>query len=159
MQKPTKYRAKKAVVVNGEAVPYSKEIHKQNHKIFDSLAEAKFYVHLVYGLNLSEGADFTLQPVFTLQPEYTHKGKKIQPIKYVADFMIGMDVIDVKGMATPQFKMKAKMFNYIHGDQFNLWVIKEMGRKGDKKWVMDTGKKKGKIQYEQYLTPQEKGVM
>ena len=46
-----------------------------------------------------------------------HPGCTVQPIKYIADFLITyndgtQEVIDVKGIKTADFKLKEKMFNF-----------------------------------------------
>ncbi|AGY46845.1 Holliday junction resolvase [Bacillus phage Blastoid] len=81
---------------------------------FDSKAEGEFHLWLK-----------EIQPFFhftcELQPEYVLLGKTVKhgrtfnPIKYKSDFLLRFPcgttlVIDVKGMLTPEFKLKEKLF-------------------------------------------------
>ena len=83
---------------------------------FDSKAEGQFYEYLKELKEAGEVVTFELQPVFILQDGFVrYDGKKILPIKYKADFKVEYkdgteDVIDIKGMLTPEFKLKRKMF-------------------------------------------------
>lgn len=60
--------------------------------------------------------NFTLQPEFVLQDKFRLDGKAIRAIKYVADFLVKDGdndiVVDAKGMTTPVFKLKEKLFKY-----------------------------------------------
>jgi len=83
--------------------------------VFDSKFEMQAYKLLVSNL----GKDyFTLSPVYELQPGFRdEQGKAIRAIKYVGDFLIQYNnkeyIVDTKGMETPVFKMKEKMFKYV----------------------------------------------
>ncbi len=96
-----KYRAKKTVV---------------DGITFDSKAEARRYSELKLLQMGKRIKDLCLQPKFELQAGFTHKGKKIQAISYIADFSYtdcdtGTFVVeDVKGMRTKDFNLKYKMF-------------------------------------------------
>lgn len=84
--------------------------------IFDSKAEAKFYLYL---LSKFKKNDIVLQPEFILQERFTDdSGNMIRQIKYIADFYIkSLDVyIDCKGMQTQVFKLKVKMFRLKYPD-------------------------------------------
>jgi hypothetical protein len=99
----SKYNAKKVMI---------------NDIVFDSINESKFYLYCLYLWKHYAIKDFKLQQEFELQPSYTnHKGNKIRKISYVADFVIYYNdgtkrIIDVKGMETPVFKLKKKLFEY-----------------------------------------------
>lgn len=86
--------------------------------IFDSAAEARRYreLRLLERANVIEG--LKLQPEFILQPAYKRNGKRIQAIKYRGDFLYIEDgvlvVEDVKGVETPVFRLKRKMFEYVY---------------------------------------------
>ena len=61
------------------------------------------------------------QVPFELQPAFYHKGKKIQAIRYIADFTYydetGEYIIeDVKGVQTREYKLKKKMMQYRGND-------------------------------------------
>ncbi len=82
---------------------------------FDSTAEAKRYVELKALQSSGAIRDLALQPRFTLQEGMTGcDGKRVRKIEYVADFMyrIGgvVTIEDVKGIITPVFALKLKMF-------------------------------------------------
>lgn len=92
-----------------------------NEITFDSINESKFYLHCLYLLNQGTITGFDLQQEFELQPAYiNHEGHKIRKISYVADFVLhypdGKRIIDIKGMETPVFKLKKKMFEYKYQD-------------------------------------------
>ena len=112
--KAPKYRAKKTIV--------------DGHK-FDSKREAEWYKRYREMEKNGEIKNLELQPRFILQPSFTKNGKKIRKIEYVADFMFTEcnleetpHVVDVKGMKTPVYKMKKKMFEC----QFPLLTIEEV---------------------------------
>ncbi len=97
----SKYRAKKTVV---------------DGITFDSKAEARRYTELNLLLKSKKIAGLELQPKFELQAGFTHNGKKIQAINYIADFAYiecdtGASVVeDVKGVRTKEFNIKYKLF-------------------------------------------------
>jgi len=81
--------------------------------IFDSKAEASRYSYLLLLEKAGEISNLNLQPVFPL----IINGKKIG--KYIADFQYndqdGNRVVeDVKGMATPVFRLKKKIVEAIY---------------------------------------------
>lgn len=94
-----KYRAKKTTVDDIE---------------FDSYMEAKRYRQLVTLEMAGEISDLVLQPKFRLMDSFRHDGRTIRAIDYVADFMYKEDgklvVEDVKGMRTPAYIIKSKLF-------------------------------------------------
>ena len=87
--------------------------------LFDSQAEAKFYEYLKKQKELGVVLDFEMQKVFEVQEGFRHprSGKWIRAIKYIPDFVVHYvggetEVVDIKGMKTDVYKMKAKMFMY-----------------------------------------------
>ncbi len=88
---------------------YNNKKTKIGNITFDSKDEAKFYTYLK---QLYPKADIELQPKFELLPKFSYHKEKIRVINYIADFRIGKYVIDVKGVYTEAFKLKAKMFKY-----------------------------------------------
>lgn len=99
--KKTKYRAKKC---------------EYDGIKFDSQKERDRYIELKL---LEKGGairDLQLQVPFVLQDGFEFNGKKILPIKYIADFTYwenGELVIeDVKGVKTDVYELKKKMFMY-----------------------------------------------
>lgn len=89
---------------------------------FDSKREADYYRQLKLLKKAGEITDIQLQPKYLLVESYKHPatGKKIQPAHYVADFLVTYpdgrtEVIDVKGMKTPLYKFKKKLFESKYG--------------------------------------------
>ena len=85
---------------------------------FDSVMEAKYYVHLLHRKQEGVIKNIQLQVPFELLPAYTdNDGNKVRPIIYIADFVFetadGLKyIVDVKGTETPEFKLKWKMLGY-----------------------------------------------
>jgi len=87
--------------------------------VFASGWEAKVYVALRDRLGRER---FTLQPRFVVQEGTLFEGKKVRPIVYVADFLIGPPrnpdgpllpehiVVDAKGHITEAYGLKRKLF-------------------------------------------------
>ena len=117
---------------------------------FDSETEAKYYIYIRDNKKSLKIKDIELQPQFILQQKYilTPDGVRIdyidekqfkseqkkypkcthQAIKYIADFKITytdghIDVIDIKGLKTADFKIKEKMFNYTYPEYKQLKCI------------------------------------
>lgn len=82
---------------------------------FDSKAEGSYYLILKEMHRIGEIQSLTLQPKYLLQEGFKKNGKTIRSITYKADFEVlhkdgSVEVIDVKGIQTETFKIKAKMF-------------------------------------------------
>lgn len=100
-----KYKAKKAIV---------------DGIVFDSQKEAKRYTELKKLEEMGSIRDLSLQVQFELVPSFEividGKKRKRRPITYVADFVYykGNEKIieDVKGLRTPVYKIKKKLFEY-----------------------------------------------
>ena len=95
---------------------------------FDSAVESYYYEYLKELKAKEKIKNFELQPKYELQPRFKKDGKNYQPITYIADFLIyhldgSEEVIDVKGMATPDAKMKRKMFNYRYMEKLT-WICR-----------------------------------
>ena len=87
---------------------------------FDSQREANRYTELKLLEKAGRIENLQLQVIYELQPAFEFLGKKIRAINYVADFVY-LDkrtnetvVEDVKGMKTPVYKLKKKMFEYLY---------------------------------------------
>jgi hypothetical protein len=85
---------------------------------FDSRAEMQRYAELKMLERAGIIRDLQLQPEFILQAPFIHEGKKIQAIKYFADFAY-LDlrtnrniVEDCKGMKTEVYRLKKKMLHF-----------------------------------------------
>ena len=117
---------------------------------FDSQTEAEYYTYITTNKKKLNIKSIELQPSFILQPKYilTPEGKKFvyeddqsfkklqkqypkctqAAIKYIADFKITynddtVEVIDVKGIKTADFKIKEKMFNSMYPEYNGLICI------------------------------------
>lgn len=97
----SKYNARKTVVDNIR---------------FDSLMEAQYYQQLKMLKKAKKIADFSLQPRFTLIKPFTdNTGKRQRAMTYTADFKVHhfdgtIEVIEVKGMLTTDYKLRRKLF-------------------------------------------------
>jgi hypothetical protein len=82
---------------------------------FDSMLESNYYLYLKEEKEKGNIKDFELQPKFELQEAFVRDGEKIRKIEYKADFKViynddTSEIVDIKGMMTPVFKLKEKMF-------------------------------------------------
>ena len=82
---------------------------------FASRREADVYKQLKLLAKAGAIHDLSLQPEFVIwDGGKDRNGKKVRPIVYRADFMYRQNkatvVVDVKGVRTPIYMMKAKMF-------------------------------------------------
>ena len=123
---------------------------------FDSKMEKDYYIYLKELKAKGEILDFELQPSFELQPKFEKDGVKYRPIKYVADFKIyypdgKIEIVDVKGMETTDFKLKAKIFNYKFKEALKLikyskidggWITLEDYKKAVKRRKAEKAKHK-----------------
>lgn len=99
----SKYHAKKTVVDGIE---------------FDSAKEAKRYTKLCALEDAGKIQGLCLQVPFELLPSFECDGVKYRGMKYVADFVYYRDgkqvVEDVKGVKTPEYKLKKKLMAFIN---------------------------------------------
>lgn len=111
---------------------------------FDSQLESHYYLHLKDKWEKGEIEHFQLQPRYILQDSFKKNGKTFRKIEYVADFEVyhldgEVEVVDVKGFETPDFKIKRKMFEKVYED-YTLSLIKYVKKFGG--WVtLDEWKK------------------
>ena len=143
--------AKKKAVKNKKTKEMGRYYHKKTEIdgiVFDSQTEAEYYQYLKEQMNMRKIRKFERQKEFILQNKFlivngerieeTHKdfkkiqranpGCTIQAIKYVADFVVyhsngQVQVIDVKGQKTADFKLKEKMFNYMYPQYNKLFCV------------------------------------
>lgn len=116
---------------------------------FDSQTEADYYIYLKNNKKKLNIKDIELQPKFLLQQKFILADNKkyiyeddssfkklqkkypkstVNAIYYIADFKItyennNIDVIDIKGIKTADFKIKEKMFNCIYPEYGGLKCI------------------------------------
>lgn len=84
---------------------------------FDSKIEARYYQYLKQLKKQGIVKDFELQPKFILLERFKKNGKTFRSIEYIADFKVEypngyVEVVDIKGMETKDFKIKRKLFEY-----------------------------------------------
>lgn len=122
--------------------------------VFDSQTEAEYYEYLKQLKVEGKIDDFTMQDTFVLQDKYiivdgqrydesdknfkkiqkANPGCTVQAIKYIADFIVyhkdgRIQVVDVKGKKTVDFKIKEKMFNFRYPQYNGLYcVVKYKGQ-------------------------------
>ena len=101
---------------------------------FDSKAEGRYYEHLQKLKKSGLVEDFSMQKQFTLLDRFAHPqtGRIVRAITYKADFEVlyadgRIEVVDIKGFLTPEFKIKAKMFMFRYQIPLVLlkWSAKE----------------------------------
>ena len=106
-----------------------------NNIVFDSVLEMKYYRDVILP-NVESGLIkyYELQKEYELQPKFTHNGKTVLPIKYVADFYIEytdghQEVIDTKGLPDSVALLKRKMYWYHYPDVDYKWItyVKKYG--------------------------------
>lgn len=83
---------------------------------FDSKAEAEYYL-IARSYAERNNLELRLQEKFEIMPGFSLGGKNYRKINYIPDFTFYEDgqlvkVVDVKGMQTKDFKIKAKIFCY-----------------------------------------------
>lgn len=81
---------------------------------FDSKKEADYYCELRIRRMAHEITGFDMQVPFVLLEPFKYKGRKIQGIKYTADFVVyypdgRKEIIDVKGLRTRDYIMRKKL--------------------------------------------------
>lgn len=88
--------------------------------VFDSKKESVMYANLKLLQKAGEISHLELQPRFVILEAHTRAdGEKIRALSYVADFKFydhkhkRWRVLDAKGMKTPLFKLKEKLFNFL----------------------------------------------
>jgi hypothetical protein len=135
----------------------NKKVIVDGHK-FDSIAESKYFLQLIWLKQAKQIKDFKLQPRFLLLEAYKKNGKIVRKTEYVADFEItnldgSVEIVDVKGVETPEFKLKKKMFEFRYEhtlkvvtlDETHGWIelekLKKLKKKPKKK-VKPSAKKK-----------------
>ena len=97
---------------------------------FDSKTEAEYYEYLKRLEKDKKIYRLRCHPVFILQEAFERCGKKYKAIKYIADFAYWNDeeqtsvVVDVKGYAMEDAKLKRKLFAYKYSFWKLEWVAK-----------------------------------
>lgn len=95
---------------------------------FDSKLEKQYYEQVVVpGLQDGTILKAELQKKYNLQPSFKYNGKTIRSIDYVSDFTLTYSdgttlVVDIKGRATADAKIKKKMMHYVHPELNFIWL-------------------------------------
>lgn len=93
-----------------------------------SKLEKRFYEDVVVtGMNNGTLVDYKLQVKYNLQESFKYMGKSIRAIDYISDFDLyyadgSFEVIDTKGLATADAKIKAKLFKRKYPDILLKWM-------------------------------------
>lgn len=94
--------------------------------VFASKMEMNRYSQLKLLEKAGEIKDLQLQPRFELLPAFERNGRHFQAITYVGDFSYWDSatkkrvVEDVKGVETPIFLIKQKLFHYKHNMELRI---------------------------------------
>ena len=97
---------------------------------FDSRTEAEYYEYLKKLEEDKKIYRLCCHPVYILQEAVERYGKKYKAIKYIADFEYWSEeeqinvVVDVKGFAMEDAKLKRKLFAYKYPLYKLVWVAK-----------------------------------
>lgn len=96
--------------------------------IFDSELEKQYYEEIVIkGMKDGTISTYKLQQRYKLTPSFKYKNKTIREITYVSDFDIWysdgrFQVVDTKGRATADAKLKKKLMHYYHPEIDFIWM-------------------------------------
>lgn len=100
--------------------------------VFDSKTEAEYYEYLKRLEKDKKIYRLRCHPVYELQKPIERHGKKYKAIKYIADFAYWNEeekthvVVDVKGYAMEDAKLKRKLFVYNYPHDRLEWVAKSL---------------------------------
>lgn len=91
----------------------NKKTERYGHK-FDSMAEADYYL-IAKRYAEKNSLEMRMQEKFEIEAKFKFNGKGYRAITYKPDYTFYEDgklvkVVDVKGMQTKDFKLKAKLF-------------------------------------------------
>ena len=107
---------------------------------FDSKTEAGYYEYLKSLERDKKIHRLRCHPMYVLQDHVERHGKKYKAIKYIADFEYWSDeeqtnvVVDVKGFAMEDAKLKRKLFAYKYPSYKLVWVAKS-NKYSDTGWI------------------------
>ncbi|WP_336770314.1 DUF1064 domain-containing protein [Bacillus bombysepticus] len=118
-QSKSKYKAKKRFI---------------DYTTFDSHNESLYYLHLKDLLTKGLILSFEMQPRFLLQESFSKNNIIFPKLEYIADFKVintdhTIDIIDVKGVQTTEFKIKQKLFEYRY-KELHIKLLKYSQRTG-----------------------------
>lgn len=110
---------------------------------FDSETELKFLLEWIEPrLQTGEILSYERQVPYILQEGFVNfEGKKILPIKYIADYVITFSdgrqiVVDVKGQPDTTAKLKKKVFEYKYRDIPFYWYCRSIKYSDGDNWIV-----------------------
>lgn len=113
-----------------------------NGVVFDSETEMKFLIEWIEPkIETGEIVSYKIQIPYILQEGFVNfEGKKILPIKYIADYVItfadGREiVVDVKGLPDASAKLKKKMFEHKFKDVPFYWYCRSIKYSNGDNWI------------------------
>lgn len=101
---------------------------KMDGHVFDSKLELRYYQENLKPLVESHALkELVVHPRYLLQEAYKKKDRTVKAIYYEADFEVTFTegdklVIDIKGMPTPEAKLKRKLFERKYPDLYLKWL-------------------------------------
>lgn len=126
--------------------------------VFDSKVESEYYIHLKELKAAGQVIGYKVHPKYLLQEAYVNfENKKIRKIEYEADFEVEyadrVEVIDIKGKATTDAKLKRKMFMFKYREVKFYWIVKY-----NRQWIdyFENEKRKTKNKKEKVKEKEEK---
>jgi hypothetical protein len=104
---------------------YGSKKVKLDGLVFDSVIESRYYQQLKWSQGHKQILFFRLQPRYLLQEAFEKGSKKFRKIEYIADFEVhhldgSIEVIDIKGFETTDFKIKRKLFEFKYPHKLSL---------------------------------------
>ena len=110
--------------------------------VFDSETELKFLREWIEPkMKIGEIVSYKMQVPYILQEGFTNfEGKKILPVKYIADYVITFKngrqiVVDVKGQPDATAKLKKKLFEYKYQDIPFYWYCRTVKYSSGDNWI------------------------
>jgi len=120
-----------------------------NGDLFDSLTELHYLKEVILPLiETGEVVSYERQIPYILQEGFVNfEGKKILPIKYIADYVVTysdghVEVIDVKGNPDQTSRIKRKLYQKRYPDTIYYWMVRNLSRGGWQRYEELEQKKK-----------------
>jgi hypothetical protein len=113
---------------SGKKERSSKDYFTGETILFSSKLEKQYYEEVVIeGIKDGTISKYKLQQTYKLTPSFKYQNRTIREITYVSDFDIWysdgrFQVVDSKGRATADAKIKKKLMHYYYPDIDFIWV-------------------------------------
>lgn len=160
MTNSSKYHSKKVIVTPDGTIFDIQQLQDNNITLpdgirFDSAKEAEYYLYLVYLKRIGQVVDLELQPKYILQDTLRKNGVTHKKITYTADFKVfypngQIQIIDVKGFETKDFKIKRKLFEERYPELSLTLITKHRGQWVETK-LANAEKAKNKKARQEYM--------